>query len=56
MKIGSPKEVFAGEKRVALTPQSAAALKKLGYECIVQSGAGEGARFSDAAFADPALR
>ena len=38
MRIGSPKEVFAGEKRVALTPQSAAALKKLGYECIVEFG------------------
>lgn len=52
MRIGSPIEVFAGEKRVALTPQSAAALKKLGYECIVESGAGEGARFSDAAYAE----
>ena len=52
MKIGAPKEVFAGEKRVALTPQSAAVLKKLGYECIVESGAGELARFSDAAYAE----
>ena len=52
MRIGSPKEVFAGEKRVALTPQSAAALKKLGYECIVKSGAGGAARFSNAAYAE----
>lgn len=50
MKIGAPKEIFAGERRVALTPQSAAALQKLGYECIVESGAGEDARFSDAAY------
>ncbi|MFT3975441.1 MAG: Re/Si-specific NAD(P)(+) transhydrogenase subunit alpha [Amaricoccus sp.] len=52
MKIGAPKEIFAGEKRVALTPQSAAALKKLGYQCIVESGAGEAARFSDAAYVE----
>ena len=42
MKIGAPKEVFEGEKRVAMTPQSAAALQKLGYECIVETGAGAG--------------
>ena len=47
MKIGVPKETFEGEKRVALTPQSAQALKKLGYDCIVEAGAGAAARFSD---------
>lgn len=52
MKIGAPKEILAGEKRVALTPQSAAALQKLGYTCIVESGAGEAARFSDAAYVE----
>ena len=50
MQIGVPKEVFEGERRVALTPQSAAALKKLGYDCLVESGAGEAARFSDDAY------
>lgn len=50
MIIGAPREVFEGEKRVALTPQSALALKKLGYECIVESGAGAAARFSDEAY------
>jgi len=47
MKIGSPKEIFEGEARVALTPQSALQLQKLGYEVAVESGAGEAARFSD---------
>ncbi len=47
MKIGAPKEVFDSEARVALTPQSAEQLQKLGYECVVQSGAGDKARFSD---------
>jgi NAD(P) transhydrogenase subunit alpha len=52
MKIGAPKETFDGEKRVAMTPQSAAALKKLGYDCLIEAGAGTGARFSDAAYAE----
>ena len=52
MKIGAPKETFDGEKRVAMTPQSAAALKKLGYECLIEAGAGAAARFSDAAYAE----
>jgi H+-translocating NAD(P) transhydrogenase subunit alpha len=52
VKIGAPKEIVEGERRVALTPQSALALKKLGYECLVESGAGEAARFTDAAYAE----
>ncbi|MGB0507426.1 MAG: Re/Si-specific NAD(P)(+) transhydrogenase subunit alpha, partial [Pikeienuella sp.] len=47
MKIGTPKEQFEGEARVALTPASAELLKKLGHECVVESGAGAAARFSD---------
>ena len=47
MKIGAPKEIVEGELRVALTPQSATVLKKLGYDSVVESGAGAGARFSD---------
>ncbi len=50
MIIGAPREVFEGEKRVALTPQSAIALGKLGYSCAIEAGAGEAARFSDAAY------
>ncbi|MEM7668918.1 MAG: NAD(P)(+) transhydrogenase (Re/Si-specific) subunit alpha, partial [Pseudomonadota bacterium] len=49
MKIGAPKEVFDGEARVALTPESAGRLQKLGYDCLVESGAGAGAASSDAA-------
>jgi NAD(P) transhydrogenase subunit alpha len=52
VKIGAPKETFDGEKRVAMTPQSALALQKLGYECLVEAGAGEAARFADAAYAE----
>ena len=48
MKIGTPKEVFAGENRVAMTPDSATQLQKLGYECAIEKGAGANAGFSDA--------
>jgi NAD/NADP transhydrogenase alpha subunit len=47
MRIGSPKEVMPGEARVALTPDSALQLQKLGYECVIETGAGVLSRFSD---------
>ena len=50
MKIGAPKEIFAGEARVAMTPDSALQLIKLGHSCLVQSGAGLAAGFSDASY------
>src|SRR6056297_2264412 len=50
MKIGAPKETAPGEARVALTPESAGRLQKLGYECIVESGAGTAASITDEAF------
>ncbi|MEX1235960.1 MAG: Re/Si-specific NAD(P)(+) transhydrogenase subunit alpha [Roseovarius sp.] len=50
MKIGVPSEVIEGEARVAMTPESAAQLQKLGYDCAIQSGAGKQAGFTDAAY------
>ena len=50
MKIGTPKETFAGEARVAMTPDSARQLQKLGHECLIESGAGLAAGFTDAAY------
>ncbi len=50
MKIGTPKETASGEARVAMTPESAKALQKLGYDCVIETGAGAGAGFSDAAY------
>ncbi len=52
MKIGAPKEIFEGEARVALTPASARDIQKLGHECVVETGAGIAAGFTDAAYAD----
>ncbi|MGR3342885.1 MAG: Re/Si-specific NAD(P)(+) transhydrogenase subunit alpha, partial [Paracoccaceae bacterium] len=50
MKIGAPKEIFEGEARVAMTPDSAQKLQKLGHECVIETGAGQAAGFSDAAY------
>ncbi len=50
MKIGAPKETFAGEARVAMTPDSAVQLQKLGHECLIETGAGALAGFSDDAY------
>ena len=50
MKLGTPKETFAGENRVAMTPDSARQLQKLGYECAIEAGAGLAAGFSDASY------
>jgi NAD(P) transhydrogenase subunit alpha len=50
LKIGTPKEVFDGEARVAMTPDSALQLQKLGHDCLIEAGAGALAGFSDAAY------
>ena len=52
MKVGCPKEMVAGEQRVAMTPDSVRQIQKLGYDCVVQSGAGSAAGFDDAAYED----
>jgi len=50
MKIGVPKEIHAGERRVATTPDVAAQLIKLGFEVAVESSAGAAANYSDIAY------
>lgn len=51
MKVGIPKESQVGERRVAATPKTVSQLRGLGYEVVVQSGAGEAASYPDAAYA-----
>jgi NAD(P) transhydrogenase subunit alpha len=48
MKIAVPKEIAEEERRVALVPDVIATLAKAGLEVWIQSGAGDGANFSDA--------
>ncbi len=50
MKIGIPKEIHSGERRVAVAPETVADLKKLGLDFIVETNAGVMADISDAAF------
>src|SRR4051794_19607565 len=48
LSIGVPKEIYKGEKRVALTPEGLQRLLKSGYHSVqIESGAGIGASISD---------
>lgn len=48
--IGIPKEIHAGERRVAATPDTARKLQKLGFSVMIEHGAGELADFPDARY------
>jgi NAD(P) transhydrogenase subunit alpha len=56
MKVGVPKELFPGERRVALVPAVLPSLTKAGFEVQMESGAGEAAGFTDAAFQEKGVR
>ncbi|HEY8088635.1 MAG TPA: Re/Si-specific NAD(P)(+) transhydrogenase subunit alpha, partial [Polyangiaceae bacterium] len=47
MRIGIPKEIYPGERRVAATPMTVAKMRKLGLEVLVQAGAGEASDYAD---------
>ncbi|WP_432697877.1 Re/Si-specific NAD(P)(+) transhydrogenase subunit alpha [Marinobacterium sp. YM272] len=47
MKIGIPREVEEGERRVALTPEVATQLHKLGFSLAIETQAGAAASFDD---------
>ena len=47
MIIGVPKEIFPDERRVALVPRGVEALKKMGFEILVESGAGINADYGN---------
>jgi NAD(P) transhydrogenase subunit alpha len=49
-RIGVPREIFPGEKRVATVPDVVEKLIKLGFSVAVQSGAGDAADLSDDAY------
>ena len=50
MIIAIPKERLAGETRVAATPETVKKLKGLGLDVVVESGAGETTKISDAEY------
>ena len=51
MQIGVPCESRPGETRVAATPKTVEQIRGLGYEVVVESGAGRLASFADEAYA-----
>src|SRR6476469_11010780 len=50
MKIGVAKEIKSDEYRVALTPAGARELGQRGHDVIIETGAGGGSSFTDAAY------
>ena len=50
MRIGVPREIFPGEKRVATVPDVVTKLVKLGFDVVIETGAGELADLSDDAY------
>ena len=56
MIVGIPKETYPGEFRVALVPETAAALAALGLEIAVESGAGAAAGFADEAYSERGVK
>ncbi|AFZ46612.1 NAD(P) transhydrogenase, alpha subunit [Cyanobacterium stanieri PCC 7202] len=47
LKIAIPREIYPNECRVSATPDTAQKLQKLGFEVLVETGAGERANFDD---------
>ncbi len=52
MKVGVPRERVAGERRVALVPDSVSKLVDEGLDVVVESGAGREAGFADTAYSE----
>jgi H+-translocating NAD(P) transhydrogenase subunit alpha len=52
VRIGVPREVTPGERRVALVPDVAARLANSGFEIAIERGAGVAASFPDAAYGE----
>ncbi|MDH3546424.1 MAG: Re/Si-specific NAD(P)(+) transhydrogenase subunit alpha, partial [Gammaproteobacteria bacterium] len=50
MRIGVPREIHAGERRVATTPEVARQLIKMGFSVAVEENAGAAASYSDDAY------
>jgi NAD(P) transhydrogenase subunit alpha len=56
MIVGTTKETFPGERRVALTPHVVPQLTKAGCDVVIESGAGSDAGFPDAAYAEKGVK
>jgi NAD(P) transhydrogenase subunit alpha len=56
MIVGTVKETFPGEHRVAVTPHVVPILVKAGAEVIVEAGAGAAAGYTDAAYTEKGVK
>ena len=57
LSIGVPKESFAGERRVSVSPEGVKLLLKDGFkEVLIETGAGKAAEFSDDAYTQAGAR
>src|SRR5438876_4456743 len=52
MRVGIPRETTQGERRVALVPETVGKLAAVGFELVVEQGAGAAASFPDNAYTD----
>ncbi len=52
MIVGVPKEIYPGERRVALVPAVIPNLAKAGLEVVIESGAGTDAGYPDSAYTE----
>lgn len=52
MIVGVPKEIKAGEYRVAMVPAGVEVLTRKGHDVLVENGAGSGSGFEDRAYAE----
>jgi NAD(P) transhydrogenase subunit alpha len=52
MRLGIPRETTQGERRVALVPETAGKLAAVGFEVVVEPGAGDAASFPDGAYTE----
>src|SRR5271167_2560375 len=50
MIVGVPREIYPGERRVAIVPAAVPILMKGGFEVVVQAGAGNEAGYPDATY------
>ena len=56
MIVGVPKEIYPGERRVALVPTVVPNLVKAGFEVVVQTGAGLAAGYPDSQYVEKGAR
>jgi H+-translocating NAD(P) transhydrogenase subunit alpha len=52
MKVGIPKEIYPHESRVAAVPETVHKIRKLGFDVVVEAGAGDAATCADSTYVE----